>query len=268
LLLLAALGIVSVIRSRKAHSNATLEYNGLPFISMLLFGLFWFLVFLVPSFIRPNAEYPADFIEHRIYVPMIGLLLIAPQVEFIKKLDFRKAPSWLITGLAVYVLSLINIQHLDVFSSRIAFWENASVNSPSHPLAHKNLGAMYYLDSRFDLAEKEYLKALDLYPQEKMAHNNLGLLYMMRGEYQKAQEEYKKELAINPTDENALFNWGRLCYKAGNKKDAETLWRKALEANPDDIEAMKLLYALYSESGDTANIAFFYHELAKRGAIR
>jgi protein O-mannosyl-transferase len=263
-MLFAAAIVFSAVRSQKAHDNAPPEHGGLPFMSTLLFGLFWFLLFLVPSFIRPDAAYPAYFLEHRVYVPLIGLLLIAAQIDFIKKLDFRKAPSWIIVGLAVCALSFINIRHLAVFSNGFVFWENAVKNSPRHPLAHKNLGALYYLDGKIDLAEKEYLQAIDHYPQETMVHNNLGLIYSRRGELLKAQEEFKKELAINPNYDNAFFNWGLLCYQVGNRKDAETLWRRTLEVNPDYTGAMKWLGRLYRETGDTVNSLRYEEMAAKR----
>ena len=51
---------------------------------------------------------------------------------------------------------------------------------------------MYFLDSKFDLAEPEFKKALELNPKEKLSHNNLGVIYMERGEFGKAEEEYEK----------------------------------------------------------------------------
>ncbi|MCX7881430.1 MAG: glycosyltransferase family 39 protein, partial [Patescibacteria group bacterium] len=36
---------------------------------LFVFGLFWFVLFLIPNFVRPNPSIAADFLEHRIYLP-------------------------------------------------------------------------------------------------------------------------------------------------------------------------------------------------------
>ena len=43
----------------------------------VLFGFGWFLLFLVPSLIRPYPHVCSDFIEHRLYLPMIGLIPVS-----------------------------------------------------------------------------------------------------------------------------------------------------------------------------------------------
>ena len=42
----------------------------------MAFGFFWFLVFLLPSFVRPDLNGIPDFLEHRIYLSLVGLLII------------------------------------------------------------------------------------------------------------------------------------------------------------------------------------------------
>jgi protein O-mannosyl-transferase len=262
--LLSAAAIFHAVRFRKRNSIAPLQQEQMPSGALLLFGLIWFLLFLIPSFIRPDAHYPADFMEHRLYVPLIGLLLAAGRTPFINSISFSRVSSWIFAGGIVCLFALVTTLHIGVFNDRISFWKNAVTHSPHHPLAHKNLGVMYYLDGKMDLAEKEYAAALELYPQEAMVHNNLGTIYMARKDYLKAQEEFKKELEINPNYDYALFNWGALCYETGNKKDAETLWLKTLQVNPDFFEAMRKLFLYYHDIGDSVNEAFYRNKITSR----
>ncbi|MGA2506275.1 MAG: tetratricopeptide repeat protein [Chitinispirillaceae bacterium] len=264
IVLLSAAVIVYAVRFRKGNSKAPLPQEQIPFEALLLFGFIWFLLFLVPSFIQPNAHYPADFLEHRTYIPLIGLLLAAGRTPFINSINFSKVSSWIFAGCIVFLFVHITTRHIGVFNDRISFWKNAVAHSPHHPLAHKNLGVMYYLDGKMDLAEKEYAAALELYPQETMVHNNLGVIYKVRKDYLKAEEEFKKELEINPNYDNALFNWGVLCYEAGNKKEAETLWLKTLQVNPDFFEAMRKLYLYYRDIGDSVNETLYRNKITRR----
>jgi len=74
----------------------------------ILFGLVWFLAFLLPSFIRPNPALAADFIEHRVYVPLIGLFIILAETSLLRNFDWRK-PVYLYGSLGVLgVFGVIN----------------------------------------------------------------------------------------------------------------------------------------------------------------
>lgn len=233
-------------------------------INFAIFGAIWFLAFLLPSFIRPNTEIVADFIEHRTYMPMVGFFILLLETDTVKKIDFGLRRYLAVCGAIVILLAGITFFHIDNFKSRLSFWLNAATRSPHSPLAHRNLGAMYYLDGLPDKAEPEYRKALELNPLEPMAHNNLGLIYASRGDIKKAEEEYKKELEINPFYDNAHFNLGILYYKLGEFKKAEALWKRVIELNPDYMDAYASLRVYYYNLGDFAQAAYFESKLKAR----
>src|SRR4030042_1097745 len=235
-------------------------------MSIILFGLIWFLVFLLPSFVRPNTSYVADFLEHRIYTPLIGLFIILSEIDNLKKLtlDNKKVFWGFITILSGLII--INFIHNTNFKDKLIFWKNAVAHSPSHPLAHKNLGAMYYLEGNFTEAEKEFTKSVELNPTEAMIHNNLGLIYFRKGEYDKAQQEFAKELELYPGYDNALFNWGLLYYTIGEKDKAAEMWLKTVQVNPDHKEALRNLAYYYTlDKKDKIKASYFVQEAVKRG---
>ncbi len=201
--------------------------------NFILFGSLWFFAFLLPSFIRPNPTLVADFIEHRLYVPIIGIFIIILETDLIKKIDFKKRSTLVITGGLILLFSVITLIHSRSFVDRLAFWENAVKNSPHYPLAHRNLGAMEYLDGDMGSAEKEYETALLLNPEEEMAHNNLGLIYANEGKLAEAEAEYKKELKINPYYDDAYYNLGLLYFKEEKRDEALDAWKKTLGINPN-----------------------------------
>ncbi|MFH0771624.1 MAG: tetratricopeptide repeat protein [Candidatus Omnitrophota bacterium] len=199
----------------------------------IIFGAIWFLIFLSLCFIKPSADVSANFLEHRLYPAFFGLVLVFLEIDFIKRLEFRRPAAVFIGALFLLFFSGITFTYSENYRDRIKFWNNAVKTSPQSPLAHKNLGAMYYLDGLMDKAETEYKKSLQLNPMEPMVHNNLGLIYAKRGKLNEAEAEYKKEITINPEYDDVYFNLGLLYYGQGKTKEAERLWRKTLQINPD-----------------------------------
>lgn len=234
-------------------------------IKAIIFGIFWYLIFLYPSFIRPSSEYVPDFIEHRLYVPIIGLFIIFSQISFIANINLSdKRVKYLFTTL-ILLLGLGTFVYSGNFANKTVFWKNAVKHSPNHPLAQKNLGAMYYLDRNLDEAEKYFRKSLELNPTESMIHNNIGLIYLQRKNYEEAEKWFAKELELYPYYDNAHFNWGLSYYTRGEIKKAEEMWLKTVQINPDHTGALRSLALYYLENKDDAKAKYYYNEAVKRG---
>jgi len=233
--------------------------------NFILFGSGWFLAFLLPSFIRPNPALIADFIEHRLYVPIIGFFIILLETDVIKKINFKKITHLITIGSVIFILCIITSFHRQNFVDRLTFWKDAAKDSPHYPLAHRNLGAMLFLDGKLDEALPEFEKALELNPNEEMAHNNIGLVYAEENKFSEAENEYKKELVINPYYDNAFFNLGLLYYKEQKYAEAEDQWKKTLEINPNYSDALYALASLYYDQKNYTESAIYAGELYKRG---
>ncbi|HPY99312.1 MAG TPA: tetratricopeptide repeat protein [bacterium] len=213
----------------------------------LLFGFAWFWLFLVLGSIRPDSDVFRNFMEHRLYVPMFGLLIILAETEkFWQGLPLRRRRYVLATILVV--LATINLFHSRSFRDRLSFWEQAASSSPHSALAQRNLGAMYYLEGDLEKAEGRFRQSLFLNSSEPMAHNNLAAIYIDRGDFGRAEIELKKELAINPQYDLALYNLGRVYYQYRRYQEAAALWNEALRLNPRLDSAAQALTALQSEA--------------------
>jgi len=209
----------------------------------IIFGILWFVMFLVPSFVQSMSSVP-NFSEHRAYFSLIGFLIVILEIDYIKNLALKKKND-LVLGIIVLVFfSIITIIHSRNFKDRLSFWKNATITSPNSAFNHNNLGAMYFLDRIFDKAESEWKKAVRLNSDEKLAHNNLGIIYMNKGLFDKAESEYKKEIEINPFYGDVYLNLGLLYYRQSKLKEAERVWKKALQINPNNLEIHSKLDSL------------------------
>lgn len=205
----------------------------------LLLGVVWFLLFLLPSFIRLSGL--PDFLEHRAYLPLIGFLIVMAEIDFIGAADWNARRAWLAGGAALVLLAGISFWHAGIFRERLAFWEAAAAGSPHSPLVQRNLGAMYYLQGEPSKAEEHYRLALDLNPREEMAHNNIGVIYLDQKKYEEAAAEFRQELEVNPGYDRALFNLGESYFRRGQTDEARRFWQAALSANPYNQEAYRRL---------------------------
>lgn len=227
-----------------------------------LFGLLWFLGFLVPSFLKPSSAIAPDFIEHRVYVPMAGLFVILFQNDLISKLNFSKKSILAIFGVIILLFGAKNITYQQNFKNRLNFWQNAAQNSPHSPLAHRNLGVMYYFKNNFAEALKHYQISLRLNPEEPMTHNNIGVLLMNQDKLDEAAKEFLEELKFNPYYDNALSNLGLIYYRQNKKDKAAELWKEAIRVNPYYLTAYKNLILYYQDKKDFER-ADYYMNLLK-----
>jgi len=231
---------------------------------ILLFGVIWFLAFLLPSFIRPNLDVVADFLEHRVYVSLFGILLILIELDPLSIIQLKPLRQWLLTGI-VTILCISTFIHLNNFQNRLVFWENAATTSPHSPLAHRNYGVMLYFEKQYDQALKEYQKALELNPKEEMAHNNLGVIYLKQEKYTEAETEFNMELENNPSYDNAIFNLGLAKFKQDKIDEAIKLWEQTIVINPGYTGAYSNLLQYYSSQKDTINYQRIINIMQKYG---
>ncbi len=231
-------------------------------VAYVVLGILWFILFLAPSLVLSFLLH-----EYRLYLPMVGALIVLGEVKWVKRLD---GPNPSRTGIAVamgiiVILMTISWRHIQHYHDRLTFWKSAVSTSPHSPLAHRNLGAMYQLARQWGPAEDEYKKTLALNPTEVMVHNNLGLIYMDLGQEDIAEDEYKKEIAIHPEYVMAYSNLGLLYYKQGRWDEAAGLWQKAVDLQPLLTKEYYYLAVYHFNKGHHAQAKALVEHIRKQG---
>jgi len=103
--------------------------------------------------------------------------------------------------------------------------------APDDASIQNDMGLVYQLREKYQLAEPRFLKALELAPKYTDARANLARLYIDKGDYQKALKQIslvEQDLTYG-APEKALMLKGMTYYKMGNLKSAETYLVKAYE---------------------------------------
>jgi len=130
-----------------------------------------FLLFLAPALLVP-AKLNQQVFEHRLYLPIIGILLLLPLTAFFKHSKSDKSLVGIV-ALVCIVFAGLNIRHQSNFSDPLTFWRQAAETSPNSAYANMMLAAR--LD-KSDAAESEALfrKAYRLNPNEKYLNFYMG----------------------------------------------------------------------------------------------
>ena len=210
------------------------------------FGLFWFGLFVLPGLVVANF-----FFEYRLYVPLMGILMVLAVTPPVRWLEERPALFWAVLAAVILGLSALSLRHMTAFRDRVAYWESAAQGQPRSSFIRNSLGAVYQMEGDGERAVAQYRKTLKINPHEPIVHNNLGLIAASQGDYWGALREYQMEIAVNPTYPNVFLNLGALYMAMRQYSLAEQAWQKAMALNPQDLRGVKSLIKLYSYLGET-----------------
>jgi tetratricopeptide (TPR) repeat protein len=124
-----------------------------------------------------------------------GDILMARQ-EYIAAIEaYREAPQ----DAQVYNKLGIAYHHMLAFDIARKDYERALLIRPKYPEAINNLGAADFAQGRYRQAIKLYRKALKLMPGSAVIAANLGTAYFARHKYVRGMEAYRDAFRLDPT---------------------------------------------------------------------
>ncbi len=227
----------------------------------ILFGAIWYVLFLVPALVSPFVG-----LEHRIYVPMFGFLIILSETVWIREIDKQKTLVKVILLGWIALFIIISNNRLPLFKDRYSFYKSATETSAHGTFAYLTLGKEYEKIDSFNDAIATYEAGLKIDSTLVQFHNNMGTDYMHLGMYPEAEREFLRELAHHPKNVTAMYNLGT-AYKLDGKIDkAVEQWKKVLTLNKDYDRAIQDLANYYITIKDTADYKYYLHELMKKPA--
>lgn len=233
--------------------------------SMVVFGLVWCILFILPSLTRPSSSIVNDLLEHRFYLSFIGLIIILLETDLVRRFSWRKKSSVAVAAIILVAFSVMTVLRSGDFRDRRRFWTKAVISAPGALYPNLFMGYVCYLENDLWRAEKFVERALKIEPLAIRGHYYLGLIYMEREKYIDAAKEFRKEIALYPYYANAYVSLGAVYYKEGKKLEAQGLWNRALDMDPDNLTALRNLAIFYGEEQDRAKALFYVRELEKRG---
>ena len=218
-------------------------------------GALVFLMFLLPALIVPSNLNEQVF-EHRLYLPVIGILIILSQSVLFKKLADKQL-TMVVLGVAL-VFAVINHMHQSNFESPKAFWSQAVKTSPNSAYANMMLGARTDdLPTSYELFHKAYR----LNPNEKYLNFYYGCMLQKRDSIVESEPYLLKEKKTSNYYECDFY----LARVAITKRDTMGAmgylksYLKADPANPQANNNLLLMYFAKQQSREAKEQASFMH---------
>ena len=234
LLLIVTIGYL--IKNRK-------QMNG-----MVVFSIFWFLLFSIPGmFYRHNyADVSYEYLEHRAYLPAIGLILFLFEIFKSKNIDLKKNTKLFFIVIALVVFfSGYTYLHSGNYRNIFSFYNCALNIEPRNAIAYYNLGNYFKENNNPEKAKVNFLKCIEVHPPYIEAYQNLAATYEMKDEHAKAIEYLNLALNINSNYTPALKMLGIIYNKLGQNQLAFNNLDRCLQLSPDDLEALNAMGVVY-----------------------
>ena len=154
-----------------------------------------------------------------------------------------------------YVLNLcgLALQGSKNTLDSINFFNKAIEFEPENIAAMNNLANSYKALSKFDIAEKLYLKILKINPKYIKAFNNYGNLKQQIGDFNGCIELYLKALEIKP-NVNILLSLASAYQEIGNFKKCKEIANKALTVQPRNTSIHKLISSIIDYKNDNDHL--------------
>jgi tetratricopeptide (TPR) repeat protein len=182
--------------------------------------------------------------EHRSF--QAGFFLLLAIVWALPPLSRRL--SWGLVAGAALLLGLATRQRVEVWSSEVALWTEATEHSPQVADAWYGLGDAYRFAGRFEEAAPAYRAALNLDPNHLDAWNNLGISRAELGDAKGAEEAWKGALRVKPSYCKGHNNLGGLAFNQREWERARSEFMSTLAYCPDSVVAHYMLGKIYDEA--------------------
>jgi tetratricopeptide (TPR) repeat protein len=216
--------------------------------SEYLFAAIWFFGFLFPVMIfrHPDSDKFYDYLDHRSYLPLIGLIfaILISIPDKWKNLKVKR--NSIIFLFIILILSGFTFAQSMNYKSPTKFWVSAIKHDNTRPSFFYGLG-YYLLKEKSDNknARAMFLKAIEADSSYEKAFAQLGYVAMKLKNYPEAEKYLIKAMLINPGNKEAPINLSATFNNTEKYEKSIKLLREYLRRYPDDKNAYLNLFEAY-----------------------
>jgi Tfp pilus assembly protein PilF len=218
----------------------------------IAFGLWWFLLTLLPTSATPLAEVGNDI---RPFLPLVGLTLAATWCGYLwwprLATDARRRALGAAAIAAVLVAGAVGVHaRNEVWRTDETLWYDVTLKSPTNGRGLMNYGLTRMEMGDYNTAIMYFERALVYAPLYFLAHTNLAIAYGGVARSEDAEREFLEAIRLAPADSRAHYFYGRWLRSVGRARDAVPELRLATTINPLDLSAKQELdLAIVDERG-------------------
>lgn len=225
----------------------------------LLLGISWWFLFLVPPMILYFKDGRYDYLEHRIYVPAIGLFIFIAFLLQKYKIDKIKHVLFIL----IIVLATLSFIHLNNYKNKEQFWLSAIHSSPKKINPPKVL-SMYYdqigeYEKSFDMFKLQYSIA----PTDITVINYLSVYNIKIKQFDSATYYFKQGFKFQPNNYELNNNYANFLSEQKLNDSAIIYFKKAINIDSTHFEPYYFLANIYSNRNDNTMAEKYYKKVLK-----
>ncbi len=122
-------------------------------------------------------------------------------------------------------------------------------------LTSRTLGLAYLEENKLNEAEAEFLKLIELAPEEAMGYANLGLVYLRQGKHQESIDQLKKAVDIDPQNPDIRLILAKVYEVSGKNEQSLEELHNIIEIAPDHVKTLYSLAEFYGKKDDPGSLA-------------
>ncbi|MCX8021390.1 MAG: tetratricopeptide repeat protein [Syntrophorhabdaceae bacterium] len=185
------------------------------------------------------------------YVPYIGLFYVL-SLWLYKIFDgIKRRGRWLklsMMGLTIFVISTLSYltwERCHVWKDSVTLWSDVIEKYPEAVIAYNNRALSYTERGEYQLAIKDYRKALTIDPDDYTTHTNICSLFIKMGDLKNAYMHCSNAIKLKPEPYDALNGLGTIFFHIKDYKKALIYYRMAVNMNPLFAQAYYNLCSTY-----------------------
>ena len=231
-----------------AYAIYMYKYNRL-----ITFGVLWFfLTIAVESSIIPIADVV---FEHRVYLPMLGLILalIASLFEIFKRWEKLMPVMLILLFLVSAVNGVLANQRNKVWKSEITLWTDAISKSPQKARAYFKRGQAYLANNEVSAALDDFNNTIEKRPEFLSAYTYRAAIHLSYNRNTEALNDYEKFKDLSKDKTQGHLNIARVYSKMKLYNRALENYNAYLKRNNRDSEVYLEKAAVHEAMNDATN---------------
>jgi protein O-mannosyl-transferase len=222
----------------------------------IAFGLFWFVITLLPSSLYPLAEVAN---EHRIFLPYVGLTLAitcAAEVLLRRLTVTPRAFQAASIALAILVIGANvagTIARNRTWRTEESLWLDVTQKSPNNGRAQMNYGLTQMQKGELRRASDYFERAAVLTPNYSTLEINRGVVASALGDTAGAERHFKRALELHD-DAESRYYYARWLVEHGRAFESMVHLQRATALSGAALNPRRLLMDIYFAAGETRNL--------------
>lgn len=221
------------------------------FTRMSWFGALWFAVFLFPAFIQQNPQAHFFAFEHRLYLPLVGILIIMMELVNVKEINLHFNYQKYGIASVLVIFFVIAFSHSRTFTDPYTFYDKAISSSPKSVIAYNGYGKLLLEDKKYAEAIEAFKKSFEYKPDDLQTTGKIAEIYMKNlNNPQEAIAWFKKTLEIDSNSVEAAVSIGDAYWNFIHDTTHAILWYgNALKINSQNEFALANLGVIFAGKG-------------------